>query len=486
MTDRGREYDTSSLEELSFRLALRAFDNTDAPSGVAHALHCTAQRGIAKAARLHNNRQAVGRVPPELLSMIFALLPVKDRIFVLRVCQYWRKVCVDDCMLWVNVEISLPESFVEWQLQLTGSAPLCITTSSYIRGNRRNISLIKQHLDHTDTLEICACGDIVSSLLCLSAPRLRQLRISDELHGILHPDVFTGCVTWPMLRELSIEGIGLPYNVNHSELLALCPSLESLEYDFSEDARNPSFASLITTYVPHLRVVDFTGRTRQLFAILPALRAVQEVHITAVESYSDDDTLLLLPSLLERDVQGSPVKAFITEDEIHFEFETGLRSLHNPSMEDESWILQETTVLRSLTSLVLSTSNFPDGPLPVASALRVLVILHGPLILRRWADHGLAWPTPSLQKICVGVDWRGRDDSIPSVLSILDRRMLGTVLRDVFTFSARRRLQTLRVCNQRLSDAEGEPELVLEDLVENIDVVRDLDWDPWAASLAQS
>ncbi|KZV98285.1 hypothetical protein EXIGLDRAFT_763595 [Exidia glandulosa HHB12029] len=436
MADGDRESVAALFEELACRLALRALSETGAPSDVAHTLYTIARRGIDKAARSYNSRQIAVLLPAELLGIVFSLLSMVDRLRVLCVCRQWRTVGLADCLLWNHIRIGISRSlrlpFAEWQVQHSGLAPLHIEAYS---------------LDSIDAA--------YTNLIAGTMSRVEALSISG---------------TAAQLSDLDL-----------ARFLAMSPRLESLRYDFGGNNKDPGLSSLLVSSLPHLRNVQLIGTTKQLLVALPALHAVNVVNIERSE-FTDDNSPALLPSLLTRDASDLPVNGLIGDFDIRLQLERGTRTLVRPSLADETWLFYESTVFRSLTSLVSVLQTLPNRPFPAAPALRVVFIADD--TLSEWRDYGFTWTTPALRTICIGCDLDGIDDRLDE--SPIDRLELGIVLRNVFAFSAGRRLPILSLRNVLLSDTEVEGQLRVEDLVEAVDVVRDLDWEPcqWAESLA--
>ncbi|KZV98280.1 hypothetical protein EXIGLDRAFT_746642 [Exidia glandulosa HHB12029] len=477
------ESDTASFQELAYRLAVRAFDASDVPSDVVHTLHAVAQRGFAKAGQSHNSRQVVAQLPAELLGIVFSRLSLHDRLRVLSVCHRWRTIGLANCLLWNYLHTSMHPDLVNWQLQHSGSAPLHVDAYLLSSEGTAYANLIAAAMGRVKILDISATAEQLSCVLSTRAPCLQELHVQargdDSDHHTLDLGP-AGGVRWPVLRKLDLQ-FGLSTDVDLTHFLAMCPRLELLRCGFSEDSNGSGLSAPILSYLPHLRDLELIGHTRQLLVVLPALHAVHEVRIYVVDA-DDDNVPLLLPSLLTRHATNLPVKAFIADDEIRLQLERGKRTLVHHSLDDESWLFHQSTVFRSLTSLVLASEGLRNRQFPAAPALRTLFISN--YTLSQWRDYGFTWTTPELRTICIGCDFHGLRDDFD--VAPIDRAQLAIVLQDVFAFSTDRRLPILSLRNVLLSDdTDVEGQLLVEDLVEAVDVVRDLDWHPWAESISE-
>ncbi|KZV98278.1 hypothetical protein EXIGLDRAFT_746641 [Exidia glandulosa HHB12029] len=349
-------------------------------------------------------------------------------------------------------------------------------------------------MDRVQALDILAESDVISRVLLRPASGLQRLIITGahwhgEEPGPLKRKLFTGGVRWPILRELRVgEGL-LPHDANLVQVLAMCPNLEHLKCHIPEEGA--VLKSSITNYVPRLRFVSFRGKTFQLAKVLPHLRAVREVEIKAALQRIPLFSALssLLPKLIARDEIDPVVAALIGFPEVRLRLERSSRTCHVACRQDVLWLLVQDQFFGSITSLILVT-NLPQKPLPAAPVLRTLTLLHTRdkrdthSTFFDWQNYKSAWQTPALQTVCFGwlPETRRNDRHVVSI----SRQWLVSLLQDVFTFSADRRLPSLIIQNVELVDGEVKGEVVLKDLVEKVDVVQDLDWDPWAAIVPSS
>ncbi|KAF6766254.1 hypothetical protein DFP72DRAFT_866024 [Ephemerocybe angulata] len=155
----------------------------------------------------YNNTTLAGRLPPEILCMIFlsyrslirnGSTPWKDQLIWVRlthVCQTWRSVALDCLALWSDLCFKTPR-FTELMLSRSKDAPLTVIfdmSTIRLHEERKWNSVLLDALSQT-----CRLRTVV---LVANGPR--QFGCVD-ISSIL--DKFTGYTKLPMLEEFSISG----------------------------------------------------------------------------------------------------------------------------------------------------------------------------------------------------------------------------------------------------------------------------------------
>lgn len=181
---------------------------------------------------LRNHARPIGRLPPELLSMIFELVAIPpeydstptlgDVISLTHVCRYWRTILLDNNSVWSDVYLKGQDpGFISQQLERCGDAALNVNVHlPFWMFRRENIRLLN-NLRGTLT-DICLRRDQVRRLVvriaCCQAfhqyfdfdlPNLEELVWEDLCmqHAITHnstpPDPEYNRL--PRLRHLSVK-----------------------------------------------------------------------------------------------------------------------------------------------------------------------------------------------------------------------------------------------------------------------------------------
>jgi hypothetical protein len=179
--------------------------------------------------RLHNTHASVNSLPPELLSLSFALL-LEDSsldggayawalLTVSSVCAYWRSTSLQDGSLWRTLKAhqNLKPELVELMLGRTKDLPLIVTLPN--GSSVRHIALLLDHLRRIKSLTIVRPGAWHTSFLLGPAPLLESFTFQGEFGGVtkleglfangaprLRSATFKTCILypeWTFLADLS-------------------------------------------------------------------------------------------------------------------------------------------------------------------------------------------------------------------------------------------------------------------------------------------
>ncbi|KZW04172.1 hypothetical protein EXIGLDRAFT_758470 [Exidia glandulosa HHB12029] len=74
---------------------------------------------LSQALARRNATTTPGRLPFEILSMIFALLEISDLMHVTAVCRHWRAAGLDDARLWRTIDIQCHTYTSNWGQQIS-------------------------------------------------------------------------------------------------------------------------------------------------------------------------------------------------------------------------------------------------------------------------------------------------------------------------------------------------------------------------------
>lgn len=266
------------------------------------------------------------------------------------------------------------------------------------------------------------------------------------------------------------------------DLLAQCPALRRLFVDFRKSSLAVTLDRPIEELAPQLDEVRLLGIYSAVEAILPRLSACSRVAVDAVV----DGRGAFIPTLLadigplDQLVLSSVKVPGWSHDTDTMRAISGscTRALIHPApdMDIPAVLALHATTLVSLT---LADPYWRNLRVPTLPALRTFIMTAYPIAaasgLPRPAAH--AWKFPALQHLCVG-------NSLPSLLSSssswmdcpFDRKELAFVLRKALGFSPKRKLRRLDVINIDLTGEDAAPGRRVEDVVEELHIRRDPDW----------
>jgi hypothetical protein len=143
-------------------------------------------------AHLTNRCAPVSALPDEILAIIFGMGRKYDSLNVKasHVIRRWRDVAINTPLLWTRITVSLPQSLdqAETYLKRSQNCSLDIELNIYYphqslpQNKGRCLDCFLPHVGRWRKVEISACDEqcaheIISQLLCLSAPRLQRFAL---------------------------------------------------------------------------------------------------------------------------------------------------------------------------------------------------------------------------------------------------------------------------------------------------------------------
>lgn len=180
----------------------------------------------------HNRRNAVNKLPPELLGHIFGFttdndfLPLQTAFStrdvtalhsptrsIILVCRYWRHVAINTAALWSFIAIaSSGQSYYETILQHSKLYPLTVYCDSRIQSSLRQSPFFAKVMSHMNRIHDLRVFHLVSwpqlPIMFTDALQLKTMVIEIESSTDLGDDATTELDTWctPCLANLSIQG----------------------------------------------------------------------------------------------------------------------------------------------------------------------------------------------------------------------------------------------------------------------------------------
>ncbi|KAJ7437447.1 hypothetical protein B0H11DRAFT_2294311 [Mycena galericulata] len=238
----------------------------------------------------------VRRVPPELISEIFSLMPCTrrraDRTVncppwrLGHICRSWRHTALSNPFLWRSIEISWAEDWnlleLEAQLLRSGNVPLQVSFSWWIDDNNLPfLDLLLPHCERWGTLRFLIGGPQLSLLSRLRAvqgrlPQLKKLdfiRIIDKENGYGNEEKIEYFSVAPNLHEILLADpefhfvsppLILPWNqitryrgrfhpAQQIKILLASPALVECGLGFIDIYRTNSVRDGRVALLPHLR-----------------------------------------------------------------------------------------------------------------------------------------------------------------------------------------------------------------------------------------
>ncbi|KZV84713.1 hypothetical protein EXIGLDRAFT_700170 [Exidia glandulosa HHB12029] len=138
---------------------------------------------VARAARAFNAKLSVNRLPAEVLTAIFAFLPVPCRFTATHVCTHWRTVGLDCPALWSTISITRRSNLDCIRTLFLRSKAAALRVALYVQ----NADLLTRYepvvhwitycLPRTTSLDLKNVTQIALGLLETPHPALQELRI---------------------------------------------------------------------------------------------------------------------------------------------------------------------------------------------------------------------------------------------------------------------------------------------------------------------
>ncbi|KAI0668545.1 hypothetical protein C8Q78DRAFT_1081404 [Trametes maxima] len=205
---------------------------------------------IAQLRSVQNSVVPINRLPPELLSTIFAFCLVgpneeKYPIRITHLCKHWRAVALGASTLWTNIVLDHPVGLKVF-LERSKALPVHISMTASQTPVLGSIKLIasQYHRVRTFKLRVPARVDlpsVMNRLKGVAAPLLEELTIDNtkkersrrprpQASDLIPPPQFSGV---PALRSLTCRSVSLPYipvpnALTHLDLAGLLPTLPVL------------------------------------------------------------------------------------------------------------------------------------------------------------------------------------------------------------------------------------------------------------------
>lgn len=183
-------------------------------------------------------------LPSELLSLCLAWLPLRDRISVSHVSQYWRSVSLAHPTIWANIDFSGHYECLRLALSRTGNCPVTITGPYRLDPEHIVSQCLREHLHHIRHIVL----DLPEDALPLNLPAPVLVDLASTSYHIDIPVDFLGgrpaqlqildltSVSFPLacpaistVTRLTLDGPALQTHAEtYSRLFDLCPRLISL------------------------------------------------------------------------------------------------------------------------------------------------------------------------------------------------------------------------------------------------------------------
>ncbi|EAU91269.1 hypothetical protein CC1G_06904 [Coprinopsis cinerea okayama7 len=261
-----------------------------------HQLRSHRQELTSQLARLKASVSAVGRIPPELWSVIFQYAMPEDQVYIrpsvrngpllfCQVCSYWRGIAISTSHLWNSLSITRKEgsaSLAKLWLQRSGSLPLSIeiSVSPHMEPAQyyRTLATLLSFSERWYRLRLNLTEHLVRSVLSTPMPTLEILEFGSN-HAI--SSLHLAPQFAPKLRSVSLltvpldpTPLNLPWNQivhfssrcwadmqSHLDVLKRCPDLEKCRIHLLH-AQCPSMdstAPLVLQNLKSMEIVAFTG-----------------------------------------------------------------------------------------------------------------------------------------------------------------------------------------------------------------------------------
>ncbi|KAI0045419.1 hypothetical protein FA95DRAFT_125414 [Auriscalpium vulgare] len=253
-----------------------------------------------------NELAPVSRLPPEILSLVFASLsytqpprqlhrckdPTQKSFWVVvtHVCRRWRQVALEQRCLWARIQIPMGKAWARAFLERAGSLPLSIVqdqASHYGLLENRVLQFVTKNLPRVKDLQICiprAHMFQAEQVLQIPAPMLESLDVKFP-HYVPADDGILFGVHAPRLRHLRIVGWRFPWT---SPILQ---DLVTLDLHYTS-----SYLCHSTDLVPLATIISALKNVPQLEQLA--------VHLALPERDATANLLAELPSLTSLRVTG--------------------------------------------------------------------------------------------------------------------------------------------------------------------------------------
>ncbi|TFY58312.1 hypothetical protein EVG20_g8201 [Dentipellis fragilis] len=271
-------------------------------------------------------------------------------ILVMHICRQWRQVAIDNALLWTQVIFALGSDWAERMLERSKMVPLVIrewnsATALYLDV----LELLRHHLPHIRTLELCRPSYILEEVLPFlnqNAPMMHTLQLGTKnpaknITIVVTPDDFLNQHA-SNLRKLVLEDVLIPWtsplfnNLEHLEVKLTAHEDEDW-FDETASQREPTLPEFLDALeaMPGLKTLSLFG------AAVP--------FTTALSLLINDTRTVSLPNLGSATLTSQPRDVAVLLD--HLELPRTAKLAFSCDCKDgiEEWLVLFTSISRYLS-----------------------------------------------------------------------------------------------------------------------------------------
>ncbi|KZV80395.1 hypothetical protein EXIGLDRAFT_781030 [Exidia glandulosa HHB12029] len=439
-------------------------------------------------------------IPTETLPAIFTNLNLFDLVRVSLVSQSWRSICLDTPSLWTDIDTAgCKKSFLDAIAVRSGTLPLSIESNTqdlFPRSRNYRLSM-------ADALESVSEEHIMLVYLPRLMPRVKGLFLFNFNHtlgfvlrnpapvlkdlmlragaGHLCDGAFRGQSgpppSFPALKKLGLSGVTFCGGFGLCQLLAVCPILEDLIFEFPDIEPPPDVRILpgkITTYAPRLRKVVLIGEARETGPNIALVNSVPNLYIDIpfdVDVSHPHESSALVCALFGRRPSNFSATSLEVTDILEVKMESDSKTLtRKTTLRTQTGPCNPTAYLCLFTRFglfdslaqmrldlsVCGSAFLPDGvDFPPAPSLQKLLLENcAPHLARLAQRRGGLWACPILMSLlllggecacgsCLANTGRAHHDGAVGKDSVIHVSTLCAFLGRVFGFSQKEPLLML-------------------------------------------
>ncbi|TFY52199.1 hypothetical protein EVG20_g10658 [Dentipellis fragilis] len=277
-------------------------------------------------------------------------------ILVTHVCRQWRQVAIDHALLWTHISFALGSDWAERMLERSKMVPLVVREWNSATALYPDVlELLRHHLPHIHTFELCRPSDILEEVLPFlnqNAPMMHTLQLGTKnpaknISIVVTPDDFLNQHA-PSLRKLVLEDVLIPWTsplFNNLEYLAVKLTAYEDEDRFDETASHweptlPGFLDVLEA-MPGLKTLSLIGAAVPFTTVLSIL--------------NNNNRTVSLPNLGNATLRSQPRDVAVLLD--HLELPRTVKLAFSCDCRDdiEEWLVLFTSIARYLSRTELLT-----------------------------------------------------------------------------------------------------------------------------------